>query len=66
MSAEELAMREKEAGMECLKEIISARKEAVTAMALLAANGKEYSDSWACAFGLESDMQKMLHNQFEV
>ena len=66
MNSKEYEIREKELNTRVFETIITARKDAITAMALLAANDKEYSDSWSHAFNLEVDMQKMLHNQFEM
>lgn len=66
MNSKEYEIREKELNTRVFETIITARKDAITAMALLAANDKEYSDSWSYAFNLEVDMQKMLHNQFEM
>ena len=66
MSDMEYELRKKELDIRVFEMIITARKDAVSSMALLAANGKEYSDSWSHAYNLEADMQKMLHNQFEM
>lgn len=46
--------------------LIEARAKAVECMAWLKVNDKEYSDADMAARALNSDMERMMHNRFEV